>query len=94
MECHGRTGPITTKTIFGKCGDKTDENKLKDLLEVTKRQDLRIKIRDLKKVHVEWLQGKVNGNGCNPPRLYRCKHSPGRLLQPGGAYLFARLASG
>jgi len=57
----GTTTKTTEKTIFGKCRDKTNKNKLETLLEVTKRKELRAHIRKLKEIHVGWLQGKVNG---------------------------------
>lgn len=54
-------GPTTEKTIFGKCGDKTDKEKLEILLEVNKRKKLRADIREIKESHVDFLQGKHNG---------------------------------
>jgi hypothetical protein len=55
------------KTIFGKCGDATDKDKLIDLLEVVKRQKLRVKIRELKEVQVDFLQGIHNDQPISRP---------------------------
>ncbi|WP_148204363.1 hypothetical protein [Syntrophotalea carbinolica] len=54
-------GPTMEKTIFGKCGDKTDKKKLETLLEVDKRRKLCADIRKIKEAHVDFLQGKHNG---------------------------------
>jgi hypothetical protein len=63
--CHG--ADAATKTIFGKCADSTDEDKLKELLEVDKRRDLRFKIRALKKAQVDFLQGIHNDQPISRP---------------------------
>jgi hypothetical protein len=55
------------KTIFGKCGDATDKGKLIDLLEVVKRQKLRVKIRELKEVQVDFLQSRHNDQPISRP---------------------------
>jgi hypothetical protein len=52
MDCHAESA---IKSFFGKCADSTDEDKLKELLEVDNRQKLRVKIRELKKAQIDFL---------------------------------------
>ncbi len=48
------------KNLFGQCGDKTDRNKIEELLEVASRKQRRQTIRNLQYELVRWL------DGCNP----------------------------
>jgi hypothetical protein len=67
MDCHAESG---VKSVFGKCakcGNATDKDKLIDLLGVVKRQKLRVKIRELKKTQVDFLQGIHNDQPISRP---------------------------